>query len=299
MNVGMDESVEAGPRWLENGDAGDPPEQLAPDDTVLRRALDVDGQRSIPAFIRIVLMAVAMSAAMLSVAYAVFAPELFKQPLLVALPIGVPALIALFVSMIEQSTLRRLAREHHKLVDEMQRRAEAEEELKRLALTDDLTGVANRRQFFMLAKKAIERSRRYHSPVAVAIMDIDRFKLVNDRYGHDVGDRVIVGVAEAALGIVRGADSVARLGGEEFGILLEQAGPDTALEIAERLRSAVCELRVECPAGEPVRVTVSLGVDPMKIGESDIDAALKRADDALYKAKRGGRNRVVMSEAAA
>ncbi len=264
-------------------------------DMVLRRALEVDGQRTLSTSIRVVLMASSMSAAILSVFYALFAPELFKQPLIVVLPIAVPALVALFVSLIEQSTLRRLAREHRALIGEMNRRMEAEEELKRLALTDDLTGVANRRQFFLMADKAVERARRYKTPLSVAIVDIDDFKQVNDQHGHDVGDRVIVEVAATAAHIVRGADSVARIGGEEFGVLLEQSGPATALEVAERLRAAVAAVAVEHAGGEPVRVTVSVGVAPLRDDDDTITPALKRADEALYRAKNEGRDRVIIS----
>ncbi|PTR11655.1 MULTISPECIES: diguanylate cyclase [Novosphingobium] len=163
-------------------------------------------------------------------------------------------------------------------------RKRIEEDLSRAALTDPLTGIPNRRAFFETA----ERVGALGVPSALAVVDIDYFKQVNDRYGHAVGDRVLRAFAEAAVAAVRSTDFVARIGGEEFAVLL----PDTELvhaeKVCQRLAKAVNALAVDTPQG-PVKITISAGIAALG---SHPDAALAAADSALYRAKAEGRARL-------
>ena len=187
----------------------------------------------------------------------------------------------------QQSVLRDLAAV---VVDELElRRANAE--LRRLAATDPMTGAANRRSFFTLAKKELARARRRKHPTTVLILDIDHFKQVNDTYGHEAGDRAIVALAGAAARTLRREDIFARLGGEEFAALLPETDSAAAYGLAERLRSTIKEVSIEGPNG-PFGIAVSIGLSAVDPADSTIDAALRRADAALYEAKRNGRDRV-------
>jgi diguanylate cyclase (GGDEF)-like protein/PAS domain S-box-containing protein len=158
-----------------------------------------------------------------------------------------------------------------------------------LASTDELTGIANRRAFLGQLEREIAGAAEFGWPLAVAMFDVDHFKLVNDRYGHAVGDRVLQLIAARAAGVVRGGDLVGRLGGEEFGILMPGATLEEAAHVAERLREAmetVAELDESLPG-----VTISIGIAAR---EEQRNAAhlLAAADVALYAAKGEGRNRV-------
>ena len=164
-------------------------------------------------------------------------------------------------------------------------------ELTRLATTDPLTGIANRRSFFDHAQREVERARRYGPPLGVFVLDLDFFKRVNDTYGHAVGDMVLQSVARHALAQIRVTDIVARTGGEEFGALLPETPAEDVSCAAERLRRGVAELDVPTPVG-PIRVTASIGFSSLAPGEDRIEPALARADAALYRAKQNGRNRV-------
>jgi two-component system, cell cycle response regulator len=160
-------------------------------------------------------------------------------------------------------------------------------ELIRLATTDPLTGLFNRRAFFEKAHHAIARASP-SKPLAAIMFDVDHFKRVNDTYGHDVGDQVLRGIAQAAASE---CPMVGRLGGEEFAILLEASNGDAGITVAERLRAKLAALAFDTAPGK-LALTSSFGVSEWKQGES-IDQLLKRADGALYEAKTGGRNRVV------
>jgi len=169
------------------------------------------------------------------------------------------------------------------------------EEMEKLATIDGMTGIFNRRHFLALADREWFRARRYGRPLSFLMIDIDYFKAINDRFGHDVGDRAIVHVANLASHYKRGSDLLARIGGEEFGLLLPETGTAQAELVAERLRRAVAA----SPLAEVSHsATVSIGVassDETMAGISDL---IKAADQALYAAKRSGRNRVMRSIAA-
>lgn len=166
-------------------------------------------------------------------------------------------------------------------------------ELKRQARTDYLTGVNNRRHFMVLAQRELDRSMRYHTPLSLLMMDIDHFKLVNDNYGHEVGDAVLIKLAEVCQQTLRGIDSMGRIGGEEFAILLPETDIEQALEVAERVRMALAHTRLDQPnSRDPLRFTVSLGIATLAPNIATIDVLLSLADHALYQAKNTGRNKV-------
>ena len=166
-----------------------------------------------------------------------------------------------------------------------------EEELRRQATTDPLTGLNNRRQFLALAQQQIRRSRRTKEPLAVLIADLDRFKRINDRRGHGAGDEVLCKAAEVLRGVLRESDINCRWGGEEFGALLVGADRKAAVEVAERLREAW--ERVDVPfEGQIIHFTGSVGVATLRRNSFNLDRAFQRADRALYRAKEAGRNRV-------
>jgi diguanylate cyclase (GGDEF)-like protein len=165
-------------------------------------------------------------------------------------------------------------------------------ELVRLATVDPLTGLLNRRACFEAAKKFCAHADA-GGPLCAIMMDIDHFKRVNDVFGHDIGDRVLCGVAHEA---VTDRAIAARLGGEEFVLLVESALPD-AVKMAERLRAKVAALKFLTDKGT-VTPTCSFGVSEWKRGDT-IDTLLKRADLALYESKTGGRNRVTVADPAA
>ena len=166
------------------------------------------------------------------------------------------------------------------------------EQLEKLATTDGLTGLYNHRHFMKLAEAEWNRFRRHSRRLSLLIFDIDFFKTFNDRYGHEVGDQVLFHIAAMSRDDRRESDVVARIGGEEFAVLLPETGIDAAEVVAERLRQQVQESELQSD-GRDLTVTISIGVAEAQPSMSDIGDLLKAADQALYKAKRTGRNRVV------
>ncbi|MDO8606522.1 MAG: diguanylate cyclase [Phaeospirillum sp.] len=170
-----------------------------------------------------------------------------------------------------------------------------EEELWRLATTDPLTGVGNRRHFLSIAEAELGRLHRHDRPLSVITFDIDHFKLINDGYGHGVGDDAIRAVADTCIAVLRDMDVIGRMGGEEFAILLPESDLDAALEVTRRLHEKIGAIRLHTEKGE-LGFTASFGVTQVRDGDATIDMALRRADGALYEAKDGGRNRVVFRD---
>jgi diguanylate cyclase (GGDEF)-like protein len=168
-------------------------------------------------------------------------------------------------------------------------------QLEHLAMTDDLTGLMNRRSFFIRGARELEDIRCEEMPCGLLMLDVDRFKNINDRYGHEAGDQVLQNVAQILAENVREVDLVARLGGEEFGVLLPNLGKEDSIRLAERLRQAVENAGITIQ-GIKMSVTISVGVALYDQSCLDFDTILRHADSAMYQAKNLGRNRVVVLE---
>jgi diguanylate cyclase (GGDEF)-like protein len=169
----------------------------------------------------------------------------------------------------------------------------SEEAAQKLALIDPLTGAFNRRTFLELAEKEIARTRRARGSLSLVMLDLDHFKLINDRNGHLAGDEVLKGVVAIVLTCLRKEDLLVRYGGEEFCMLLPNVAMDRATAMAERIREAVEAARFSFN-GRTLSVTISVGVTSLSTGgNEDVDVLVNRADEALYAAKKSGRNRVV------
>lgn len=196
----------------------------------------------------------------------------------------------------ERLALRARCEAHAAELDALKARCR---ELEAQAKSDPLTKLANRRAFVEQAERLLAVAQRYGTPFAVLLLDVDHFKACNDVYGHAAGDAVLRGVAATLAGAVRHADLAARYGGEEFVVLCPSTALGPAAQLAERLRIALEEtLPMPGPEGLgelPPGVTASVGVAAWQPGEGSIDAVLRRADEALYAAKSGGRNRVVLA----
>jgi diguanylate cyclase (GGDEF)-like protein len=176
---------------------------------------------------------------------------------------------------------------------------QANRALDKLAVSDPVTGLRNARYFRARLREEQARAQRSGEPLSIVVMDLDCFKRVNDRYGHPVGDEVLVAVSAAITSVVRGGDTAAalrgtaaRMGGEEFALLLPDTDGFEARAIAERARHAVREAVVHTADGDEVRITVSCGVASGHPAEEDGGQAIyTAADQAMYQAKRAGRNR--------
>jgi diguanylate cyclase (GGDEF)-like protein/PAS domain S-box-containing protein len=161
------------------------------------------------------------------------------------------------------------------------------------ANTDELSGLSNRRRFGECAEEAFKRARRYGEQLAVLMMDIDHFKNINDSFGHLAGDEVIRKFSELLSAEFRGTDVAGRMGGEEFAVVMLNTDAESAFLKAERFRRAVSEKHMDFWQ-QPDKVTVSIGVAEIRDETADFDALLKKADNALYEAKRAGRNCTVV-----
>lgn len=172
------------------------------------------------------------------------------------------------------------------------KRKEIEEELRQLAIKDPLTGASNRRHFIERASAELKRCKRYGAPMAVIMLDIDHFKKVNDTYGHSIGDEVLKRLVDCCLQELRTTDIFGRFGGEEFAAVLVETDQNAALQTCQRLLERVEALKIRTTT-EKIGITISIGLTMHQADDISIDSLLKRADDALYKAKSSGRNRVV------
>jgi diguanylate cyclase (GGDEF)-like protein len=168
----------------------------------------------------------------------------------------------------------------------------AVQKVKLVSDTDELTGLYNMRAFSAILQRTFRQALRYPQPLSLVMIDSDNLKAINDSYGHDAGNKLLVSVVNRIRDAVRGSDVIARYGGDEFVVLLPQTGPSGAMEVAERIRQAVEECRIDI-GGHVVRTSVSIGLVSYPAGGGDLATMVDKADRALYKAKHAGKNRVV------
>ena len=182
-----------------------------------------------------------------------------------------------------------------KFISQTSVEARYHEEIYQLATHDMLTELYNRRHFVEMTEKEIARALRHRRPLALCIIDVDLFKPINDRYGHISGDEVLRQIAATLARAVRNDDIAARIGGEEFAVLLPECDIAAATGFAERLRMAVAGATFS-PGNEPRRITVSIGIAGIAPGRDTRPGLMAAADAALYRAKREGRNRVCVAD---
>jgi diguanylate cyclase (GGDEF)-like protein len=195
---------------------------------------------------------------------------------------------------------RRFSREEEELLQYLAgqavvsiENAALHETVERQAVTDELTGLANVRAFHSILEQEIERSRRFNTPLALVMLDLDHFKQINDEYGHQQGDEVLALVADVLRDFSRDIDAPARYGGEELAVILPQTDAQGAEQLAERIREAVERLEIPRVDGEgSLRLQGSFGVASLPESAATREGLIAAADAALYRAKRAGRNRV-------
>lgn len=179
-------------------------------------------------------------------------------------------------------------------IENITQRKQLERELHLLATMDHLTGISNRREFLSRAEHELRRCRRQEKKLAFLMVDIDNFKVVNDTWGHGAGDEVLRAMVETSRSILRSTDLFGRLGGEEFGIVLTDVGPEEALVVAERVRVASGG-RVVRTGRAAIRFSLSIGLAFFSDGLATVEELMRRADAALYEAKSAGRDRVCVA----
>lgn len=179
---------------------------------------------------------------------------------------------------------------------ELEERKVLEKHLLHQASTDPLTNLLNRRAFFDKCQQEIEHAMRYDTELSLLVIDIDNFKVVNDTFGHHAGDKVIISVTEKITGSIRTTDILARIGGEEFALLMPATGRESALQLGERIRLNIAEEKIDV-YGQELQITISIGLATFKKEDLDIQTVLRRSDQALYKAKTNGRNQLCYDEA--
>lgn len=198
-------------------------------------------------------------------------------------------------TVVELLGVTRSIAEHKRLLQELQNaKADTERvnaELLSLATTDSLTNVWNRRYFELTAATAIANAQRYQHPVSIVVFDVDHFKAINDRHGHQAGDQVLVELTQVVRRVLRMTDMLARWGGEEFVVIVEHCDAAAATQLADKIRKAVAAHKFAV-AGN---VTISLGVAALRAGETP-DTWFGRADQAMFDAKNNGRNTVRCSQ---
>ncbi|MBV8248008.1 MAG: GGDEF domain-containing protein [Comamonas sp.] len=212
-----------------------------------------------------------------------------------AMPVELAAMYLLIVAVV-LFTSTALTLRAHAMREHLQSRkrdlSQAVEQVRELATRDELTGLPNRRHMQEMMRLEAMRAARSGQPLLMAQLDLDAFKAINDTHGHGAGDLVLQSFARLVSGCVRSADILARWGGEEFVLLMCNTSAQDGRYLLERVRSAVAATPVQLPAGAAVGLTVSVGAAQFLEGE-ELASLLERADEALYAAKRLGRNRVV------
>ncbi|WP_192036096.1 GGDEF domain-containing protein [Halomonas sp. YLGW01] len=215
--------------------------------------------------------------------------------LIMANLVGFFALLRVESLQRQQFALLHQERDHNRrLLREVAHRQSLEAQLRGLAERDALTGLNNRRHFMKRAQALLERSQSDKTPLSLFMIDVDHFKTVNDTWGHSHGDRVLTEIATACRESLRPKDVIGRFGGEEFVVALPDTCLDEARGVAERLRQTIAALSLEDTTHERPQ-TVTIGIAEAHAEETDLEALIKRADQALYVGKRAGRNRVELA----
>lgn len=179
------------------------------------------------------------------------------------------------------------------IAEDITEKKRLEGELHRLATTDVLTQSSNRRHFFDCARREFEHARKFGSPMAFLLLDLDDFKKINDQYGHQMGDQVLQRLAQCGANALRRGDLFGRIGGEEFAALFPGCEQDVALQVAERLQREVQRLSFQ-HEGASFGITVSQGLTCLHAADANLEALYARADAAMYLAKRQGKNQIVL-----
>jgi len=180
-----------------------------------------------------------------------------------------------------------------RVVEMQQQLVDMARQLEELSGRDELTGIFNRRHFGTTLDRTFNHSHRYQRPLSVAILDVDHFKVINDSFGHQAGDAVLAEVAKRFSRSVRSSDCLARYGGEEFVVLLPETQLEDAVSFGEKLRAAIASVPVPIAEGRELPVTVSVGTASLAHTQFNSSSEMiDAADQALYRAKRNGRNRV-------
>lgn len=190
---------------------------------------------------------------------------------------------------------RTISPQHLAVLEDLARLVVDEMELRLIATTDSLTGAMTRRALFEAARRDFGRAKRQNYGLACAVLDIDHFKSINDRFGHAAGDLILQNIVAVCRRVLRKSDYVGRIGGEEFAVVLQDIDAEAAVQVMERLRSEI-EGLVTVLATRSVQVTASVGVVGQASGIDSFEDMLNRADAALYVAKQNGRNKVIVSE---
>jgi two-component system, cell cycle response regulator len=193
----------------------------------------------------------------------------------------------------QDELMARLAESMARTEAALQELQHTNQKLEHLAAVDPLTGAVNRRIFLERVDTEIGRVKRGEAPFSLLALDLDNFKRVNDTFGHQVGDSVLKAVVQTCLEAIRPYDGVARVGGEEFMVLLPQAALDVALMVGERIRMAIQGTRFDAMGADPLSITVSIGISQFGQDGNTIDTVLRAADQRLYRAKNHGRNCVI------
>jgi len=214
-------------------------------------------------------------------AFWIFDPEMLSYKIAILMPILSPVLVTPMIVLVFHTLIQAL--------NNAQLRAQ---EFEALVTIDPLTLVATRRHFMNEANTAFARAKRFDSQLSIVMIDLDEFKLINDRYGHAVGDQVLQHVGQVCTLVLREVDVVGRIGGEEFAMLLLEVGADQAIAVAERLRQIISQAKLPIAQGE-ISYTASFGVDERQPSDASIKDIMSRADTYLYEAKRNGRNLVI------
>lgn len=182
--------------------------------------------------------------------------------------------------------------EKHSLIQSLQEQLQENKKLQAMALLDPLTQIANKRQFDLTMSEEYNKALRYQQQLSLILLDIDYFKKINDQYGHDIGDQVLVQLAKMVTTIIRSGDTFARIGGEEFALILPFSGLDSAQVMADRICFEVAKRHFVTACGKVINLSVSIGMSVLEHQDNSTSPLFERADQALYQAKRSGRGQV-------